>query len=151
MARKANKKKISEKNDPRLMGILESLRRGAGICDACKAAKLHVSSFYRWMKSDPKVEQEYEAILESRVVQVEDAFFQRLILGRATEAGYIFYLTNRKAGKWKNRYIQRHEGEVSVTGFLSDAIRKGLQLVNGKVILSTNGNGLNGANGHGTG
>jgi hypothetical protein len=37
-----------------------------------------------------------------RTDAVEDKFLSRLINGEASESGYIFYLTNRRADRWKD-------------------------------------------------
>ena len=77
--------------------ILESLKDGATITDACKAAGVSRVALYVWRKEDEAFDHHIQEALESRVQRVEDALYKSAINGNTT--AQIFYLKNK--ADWK--------------------------------------------------
>lgn len=55
--------------------ILESIRRGSTIIDACKAAGISRISFFLWRKKDPELDAKVEEALSTRAEIIEDVVF----------------------------------------------------------------------------
>lgn len=60
-----------------------------------------------WRKKSPRIERYIKACMErsdnKRTDVVEDAFFKKLASGEGSPTDYIFYLTNRRSGRWKHQ------------------------------------------------
>jgi len=92
---------IKKNRDQIIRAILESLKRGAGIKTACDAAGIDPSTFWKWRKKNKKLNEEVEAIINSRVQMVEDALWRKALEGDVT--AMIFILTNRAPERWQDR------------------------------------------------
>jgi len=113
MAKKENKnkdtKKIEGKNSinsiinrqKRQNGFLESLEGGVSILKASKAAGIDYKTIWNWRKEDEEFSDKVIAILDSRIMIVEDALFLNAAKGNL--GAQIFYLINRSRGRWKNK------------------------------------------------
>ncbi len=100
--------------------IIESLRHGATVRAACRAADISHETFYKWCERDAKFKKQVLAAKQSSVFQVEDALFESAKIplpGHATDR--IFFLCNRSED-WHNVNKIEHSGEVSIKSLLTD-------------------------------
>lgn len=81
--------------------ILESLRNGAYIVNACNAAGIARGTLHKWRKENEILDKIIEEAKRGRIEIVEDALFKQAISGNIT--AQIFFLKNRAADKWKDR------------------------------------------------
>jgi transposase-like protein len=102
-----------EKKNEIKNNVLTSLKNGASIPQACKAANIDRSTIWMWRKTDENFgNQVYEA-KDSRIDIVEDALYIN-----ATEkmniTAQIFFLKNRSKGRWKDRQEIEHSGKIDL-------------------------------------
>lgn len=93
-----------KKTQKRINAILASLENGSSQVDACKAVGITYVAFYLWQQSDKKLKAKVEAILNSRIIVIEDVYYKRLVTSTASPVEYIFYLKNRAPERWKDTY-----------------------------------------------
>jgi len=107
--------------------ILASLAGGSTTREACDASNVSYVTWYRWCLQDDKLQELYDEIRDSRVNQVEDKMYLRLVNGEASSQEYVFYLKNRQSRRWKDSSDVTIGGEVSVKqqiqGFAERAAR----------------------------
>ncbi|KKN37330.1 hypothetical protein LCGC14_0764730 [marine sediment metagenome] len=110
-----------------LKNIIKSLEAGANIEDACNAAKINQSTFWRWRQADPELEEKVQKIFEGYVQIIEGELIKKAI-GQtikekhfnkdgklveterriASDLGAIqYYLFNKSKGKWKSPYSNK--------------------------------------------
>lgn len=81
-------------------------------------------TLHSWRKKYSRIDNYIVACLtrsdDKRVSAVEDKFYQRLLAGEASEAGYIFFLTNRIPERWKDR-----RAVVNNTNVVQNSVRNG--------------------------
>lgn len=85
----------------KIRAIMQSLKEGSPMYSACKGAHVGLTTFWRWRKADPRLDMIIEAALESQVTVVEDALYKSALSGNTV--AQIFFLTNRKGEKWRDR------------------------------------------------
>jgi len=108
-------KKLYKKSPEIINAIFQSLQNGAGICKACEFAGVTYLTFRRWLSEDKELEKAFNEIKESNIHIVENAFYQKLLSGKADTLAYIFFLTNKMPESWKNRQELLHEiGESTI-------------------------------------
>ena len=91
-----------EKRQKRQEAFLKSLEGGVSVLKASKAADIDYKTIWRWRKDDEEFNNEVMAILDSRIMIVEDALFLNAAKGNL--GAQIFYLINRSHGRWKNKF-----------------------------------------------
>jgi transposase-like protein len=101
--------------------VLTSLKNGASIPQACKAANIDRSTIWMWRKTDENFgNQVYEA-KDSRIDIVEDALYIN-----ATEkmniTAQIFFLKNRSKGRWKDKQEIEHSGKIELNNLTDEEI-----------------------------
>ena len=89
-----------KKTVTRIKTILRSLRIGAGVSEACQLAGIAPSTLTLWFDDDQRLKAKVYNLLDSRVWQIEDKMFARLVSGEASPAEYFFYLKNRMPDRW---------------------------------------------------
>ena len=89
-----NKKQI-------IQTVLESLKRGSGIQNACKNANIDPATFWRWRRKNKSLDRKVWDIIDSRTQMVEDALWRKALEGDVT--AQIFILTNRAHDRWQDR------------------------------------------------
>lgn len=81
---------------------------------ALKAARVSVSTLWRWRKADAEFDAQVTAArkdVESLQVHlVEDSWVQRLMRGKCTPTEMIFYLINRAPDRWRSVNRVEHTG-----------------------------------------
>lgn len=82
-------------------GFLKSLENGVSVLKASKAAGIDYKTIWRWRKDDEEFDDKVTAIIDSRIMIVEDALFLNAVKGNL--GAQIFYLLNRSGGRWKNK------------------------------------------------
>jgi len=82
----------------RAISICRSLKQGAGVHNACRAANTSVTAFYNWRREKPKFDKFIQTIYDCRTANVVDALYKGALEGNPT--CMIFWLKN-KAG-WKD-------------------------------------------------
>ena len=85
----------------KLRSILTSLKSGVSIAQACKGAKVDVSSLWAWRKINPALDALMYDVIDSRVMLVEDAMFREAVNGNVT-AG-MYFLNNRVPTRWQDK------------------------------------------------
>jgi len=85
----------------KLRAIFKSLKKGASILEACRAADIHYTNFWHWRQENERLELVVRAIIDSRIQMVEDALFSSAVKGNTTSM--IFFLTNRSPERWSDR------------------------------------------------
>ena len=103
---KSNKEGIPDseaaiKRQKRKEGFLESLDNGVSVLKASKASDIGYKTIWRWRKEDPEFDAAVMAILDSRLMIVEDALFLNAAKGNL--GAQIFWLKNRSGGRWKDK------------------------------------------------
>ena len=113
MAKEENKNKDTEKTEEkdainaiinrqkRKDGFLESLEGGVSVLKASKAAGIDYKTIWRWRKEDEEFNTKVTAILDSRIMIVEDALFLNAAKGNL--GAQVFWLKNRSGGRWKDK------------------------------------------------
>jgi len=89
------------KRQKRKEGFLESLDNGVSILKASKGAGVDYSTIWRWRRDDPEFDTKVTAIMDSRIMIVEDALFLNAAKGNL--GAQIFWLKNRSGGRWKDK------------------------------------------------
>lgn len=87
-------------NIKRIEAVLDSLRNGSSITQACQAADIGRSHFYRWVAANPENKLALNAILDERVYVVEDALFKNAMSGKF--GAQVWFLINRAPDRWKD-------------------------------------------------
>jgi hypothetical protein len=82
-------------------GFLTSLEGGVSILKASKAAGIDYKTIWNWRKDDEEFDNKVTAILDSRIMIVEDALFLNAAKGNVI--AQIFWLKNRSNGRWRDR------------------------------------------------
>lgn len=82
-------------------GFLKSLEGGVSILKASKEAGIDYKTIWRWRRDDEEFNNKVMAILDSRIMIVEDALFLNAAKGNL--GAQIFYLKNRSQGRWKDK------------------------------------------------
>lgn len=85
--------------------IITSIKDGATITAACKAANISRGTLFNWRKVDEEFDGTIEDAKKSRVSMVEDALFVNALKGNA--AAMIFYLKN-KGGYKDSPLMEQH-------------------------------------------
>jgi hypothetical protein len=70
--------------------------------NACNAAGVGYSTFWRWRKKSERLDLLVDAIIAGRIAIVEDSLFMACTVDRNISA-IIFFLTNRASEKWADR------------------------------------------------
>lgn len=83
-------------------GFLKSLEGGVSVLKASKAADIDYKTIWRWRKDDEEFDNKVTAILDSRIMIVEDALFLNAAKGNL--GAQVFYLKNRAQKRWKDRF-----------------------------------------------
>lgn len=109
-------KKAEEKRKLKIQAVLESLKNGVSLFEACKQADVGWSTFWKWRKQDKELDDEVNQIIEARTQIVEDALFKAAIEGNVT--AMIFWLCNRRPDRWKNI----NKAELSISSDIDQAI-----------------------------
>jgi len=81
--------------------FLESLENGVSVLKASKAAGIAYKTIWRWRKDDSEFDDAINAIMEARIMIVEDALFLNAAKGNL--GAQIFWLKNRSGGRWKDK------------------------------------------------
>ncbi len=102
-----------KKDKKRIEVILGSLRAGSSVVKACKSTDITHETFYQWYKKDKRFASKVDAIRDSRVLIVEEVFYQKLVEGKAAPVEYIFYLKNRAPERWKD--VNEHKVSGAIT------------------------------------
>jgi len=89
------------KRQKRKEGFLESLDNGVSILKASKGAGVDYSTIWRWRRDDSEFDEKITAIMDSRIMIVEDALFLNAAKGNL--GAQIFWLKNRSGGRWKDK------------------------------------------------
>ena len=82
-------------------GFLKSLERGVSVLKASKEATIDYKTIWRWRRDDEEFNNKVVAILDSRIMIVEDALFLNAAKGNL--GAQIFWLKNRSQGRWKDK------------------------------------------------
>ena len=82
--------------------FLKSLEGGVSVLKASKAADIDYKTIWRWRKEDEEFNIEVMAILDSRIMIVEDALFLNAAKGNL--GAQVFYLKNRARDRWKDKF-----------------------------------------------
>ena len=90
-----------KKRQKRQEGFLLSLERGVSVLKASKEAGIDYKTIWRWRRDDEGFNDKVMAILDSRIMIVEDALFLNAAEGNL--GAQIFYLKNRSGGRWKDK------------------------------------------------
>lgn len=89
-----------------------------------KAGVKSRQTIQNWRVKSPRIDRYIIACMnrsdDKRVSAVEDKAFQRLIAGEANAAEYIFYLTNRRPERWKDR-----RAVVNNTNVIQNTVKNG--------------------------
>jgi len=88
-------------------GFLKNLEGGVSILKASKAAGIDYKTIWNWRNDDPEFDTKITAILDSRIMIVEDALFLNAAKGNL--GAQIFWLKNRSQGRWKDKTEQEVE------------------------------------------
>jgi len=91
--------------------LLESLRGGVSISEACKAVNLSRDTIWRWRKKWKGFDNKIFSIIDSRTQTVEDALYASALKGNVT--AQIFWLKNRAKDRWSDRTT--HEVTLELT------------------------------------
>ena len=102
--------------------FLQSLEGGVSVLKASKAAVIDYKTIWRWRKDDEEFNLKVMAILDSRIMIVEDALFLNAAKGNLGAQKY--YLNNRSKGRWKE----------TVTEIIDLNINKGIEFDEYKTI-----------------
>jgi len=95
-------KEIKENITKRIKeAYIQSLKNGTTRAEACKAAKVDVSSIWQWIKDDQEFAKAVEIALESRIEVAVDSLFENVKKGNII--AQIFWTKNRGRGKWKDK------------------------------------------------
>ena len=89
--------------------FLKNLEGGVSVLKASKAADIDYKTIWRWRKDSKEFDNEVTAILDSRIMIVEDALFLNAVKGNL--GAQIFWLINRSQGRWKNKF----EADIDLT------------------------------------
>lgn len=82
--------------------FLKSLEGGVSVLKASKAADIDYKTIWRWRKDSKEFNNEVTAILDSRIMIVEDALFLSAVKGNL--GAQIFWLKNRAKDRWKDKF-----------------------------------------------
>ena len=113
-----NKEKEKEKRDSidsivlrqkRQGAFLKSLEGGVSVLKASKEASIDYKTIWNWRKDDKEFNNEVIAILDSRIMIVEDALFLSAVKGNL--GAQIFWLKNRAKDRWKDKF----EADIDLT------------------------------------
>ena len=85
-------------------GFLKNLDGGVSVLKASKTAGIAYMTIWRWRKEDPEFDAAIGAIMESRIMIVEDALYLNAAKGNL--GAQIFWLKNRSGGRWKDKTEQ---------------------------------------------
>ena len=89
--------------------FLKSLEGGVSVLKASKEASIDYKTIWNWRKDDKKFNNEVMAILDSRIMIVEDALFLSAVKGNL--GAQIFWLKNRAKDRWKDKF----EADIDLT------------------------------------
>lgn len=93
--------------------LIDALRKTMGIVSsACETVKIHRSTYYEWLKSDPEFAQAVEAVNDRQIDLVESKLLERIKEGDTTAT--IFYLKTK--GK-KRGWSEKLEIEAKISPF----------------------------------
>ena len=101
----------TEKREAMYTALFESLRGGASLTAACKAAGISRSSVYADMKKDGTIRARIMEIEKACIAIVEDALFAKAAGGSL--GAICFYLGNRAPERWKDIRKLQIEGQVA--------------------------------------
>jgi len=85
----------------KIQAIIENLKKGHTMENACKLAGVDYVTFWRWRKKSPQLARKIEEVYESRIQIVEDVLWKKAMRGNIT--AIIFLLTNRAPDRWRDR------------------------------------------------
>jgi len=108
----------TEIREKKRKAILESLKAGSSISQACKAAQVDRTTVWLWRKKSKKFNNKVLAILDSRTQVVEDALYKNALNGNIV--AQIFWLKNRAPDRWKDKYDQNIAGDIKIKVKLPD-------------------------------
>lgn len=89
--------------------FLKNLEGGVSVLKASKAADIDYKTIWRWRKDSKEFNNEVMAILDSRIMIVEDALFLSAVKGNL--GAQIFWLKNRAKDRWKDKF----EADIDLT------------------------------------
>ena len=89
--------------------FLKNLEGGVSVLKASKAADIDYKTIWRWRKDSKEFNNEVTAILDSRIMIVEDALFLSAVKGNL--GAQIFWLKNRAKDRWKDKF----EADIDLT------------------------------------
>ena len=89
--------------------FLKSLEGGVSVLKASKEASIDYKTIWNWRKDDKEFNNEVIAILDSRIMIVEDALFLSAVKGNL--GAQIFWLKNRAKDRWKDKF----EADIDLT------------------------------------
>ena len=103
----------ARENKQKIESFLASLRGGASVLKASKAATVDYSTIWRWRQKYKEFNEKVLAILDSRTQIVEDALYLNAASGNL--GAQIFWLKNRARDRWKDRHEATVEGDLDIT------------------------------------
>ena len=138
--------RVKQKRERKLKIILEALEKGSTITNACKTARISRTALWKWQK-DKSINDRILSVIDTRAEVVEDALFKRAVGYQYVEtrvedttkskgvitttkeiapdvAACIFFLSNRRPKRWRNRQEVEHKGQVMTVAQI-------VQIVNG--------------------
>ena len=101
MSDKSTKSTKLDKTVKHQEAVIDGLKDGATITDACKAAGIERTIYYLWCVKEPEFAKKAEAAKDSRIYRVEDALFKSALDGNVT--AQIYFLQNRASDKWQDK------------------------------------------------
>ena len=115
--------KINMKYKPSVLkNIFLSLKNGATISDACRAAGITRVTFFNWYRDKPKFAEKVENLKMSRVSFVEDALYKGAIGGNFNSQQFIL----KNKSDWVDKTIQEKNINVTVKDIAekADSVRR---------------------------
>ena len=110
-----SKRKTPQQTKPssviKIRAVLASVKAGATIDAACKAADIERCTFYNWLSLSPKNREEYDKITDARTLTVEDALFKNVLAGNVT--AQIFWLKSRSNRKWNDHNYDKLASDIA--------------------------------------
>lgn len=97
--------------------VIEALRNGYTIADACELAGICRETEIRYRRANPDYAKQVQEALEARVEIVEDALYKSAITGNYH--AQRFFLVNRSGGRWRSEaYYEIEDGDKSAKTIL---------------------------------
>jgi len=93
----------------RILAVLDRVERGEFLHKACKEVGTRPRTFARWLHQNPANRARYEAIIKGQVIEVENALYQRALLGDVF--AIKFFLNHRDPARYPNESKIVHAGD----------------------------------------